>query len=166
MPRLRQLADTADLSAKIQFKVLDGDDGHGDGDRSAAILRRTQNITATLANAGFETYRTTRVFRHAGKHEARHIEWGFDRWYRSDLVLLPRSVNTRQDKFGKGGNIDETEPVHGPLPSPSAQAHLAVDAIEVLLNASNGAQEHLEILEAYMIPKMHYTPDDTHYSYD
>ena len=79
-------------------------------------------------------------------------------------VYTGQHLSRRRGEFGNDrNNADETEPVHGPLPSPSAQAHLAVDAIEVLLDASNGALEHLEILEPYMIPKMHYTPDDTYY---
>ena len=50
------------------------------------------------------------------------------------------------------------------MPSPAAQSHAAVDAVEVVLNASNGVFEHLDVVEAAAVPRLFYTPSDSLYN--
>ena len=167
---LRELADSAQLHPIIRYKIrLEGEAssssaGHplasdSSSHRSAAIQSVVRNVTETLRLHGIHTAPPKRVFRHAGVHEARHVAFGLDKWYRNELLFLGAAG------FGKKRRTTTTTTeLHGPMPSPAAQSHAAVDAVEVVLNASNGVFEHLDVVEAAAVPRLFYTPSDSLYN--
>ena len=60
----------------------------------------------------YQMSRMERVFRPAGKHEARHIEWGLDRWYvvRYSADAAPREV--ARDFLAANEQVEEASPVY------------------------------------------------------
>jgi subtilisin family serine protease len=93
------------------------------GDVMAAGIPSVDRLHSELQVVGME-----RVFRPAGRHEARHIAWGLDRWYRltfrSGQALDMRRALTR---YEEDPNIEVSAPayakqVHGFQAGPRAAA--------------------------------------------
>jgi len=102
------------------------------GDVMAAGIPSVDRLHTELQVVGME-----RIFRPAGLHEARHIAWGLDRWYRltfrSGQTLDIRHALAR---YAEDPNIEVSAPayakqVHGPRAGPrTAAARLAAVAEE------------------------------------
>ena len=170
--KLRVLADNEKLRPIVRYKVhianenQDGDRIYSSVNRSAAIAKIVQNITLTLQLHGIQTTSATRVFRHAGFHETRHIAAGLDCWYSHEILQAHVPMEQQKKKsLREEHKRHERTKFRGDLPTSRQHAHLAVDAVDVLLNASSGCYHHLNILEVAAIPRMYeYVPSDTYYS--
>jgi len=78
--------DPATLDGKIQVKLTEQakTDLLGQEDGLPQVLTETQRTGVAALDQLAQQYnveRMERVFRPAGKHEPRHVEWGLDRWY-------------------------------------------------------------------------------------
>ena len=135
--QLREIADASNLHPAVRYRIR----LEGGSDRQAALSAGVQNVSRTLELHGIRTALAKRVFRHAGRHEAKHVAYGFDAWFSSEILFLGRGTA-----------------------SPQSQAHRAVDALEILLNESHGCVAHLDAIEAAAVPRMIYTPSDLYYS--
>jgi len=77
--------DPATVDDRIQIKLTESAKAQvvGDQDGLPNVVPQGQTGIADLDQMAqqFEVERMERVFRPAGKHELRHVEWGLDRWY-------------------------------------------------------------------------------------
>ena len=106
--KLRVLADNEKLRPIVRYKVhiadenQDGDRNYSSVNRSAAIAKIVQNITLTLQLHEIHTTPATRVFRHAGFHETRHIAAGLDCWYSHEILQAHVRGATEEEKLERG----------------------------------------------------------------
>ena len=120
------------LTVKFRADVMPSVFPGRSGEVMAAGIPSVDRLNTELQVVGME-----RVFRPAGIHEARHIAWGLDRWYRltftaSADIDIPRAMA----RYADDPNIEVSAPayakhVHGVAAGPrSASARVAAIAEE------------------------------------
>ena len=85
--------------------------------QQAVALRTANGATLTSVpaldalNARFDVASMKRLFRPAGKHEARHVAWGLDRWYVVELGG-PRDADVAVAAYGQSPAVELAERTH------------------------------------------------------